>query len=168
MFDYKFAKTQWFCSYYTKNLRKSILIYTSLILLLVNIFVFSFLFLVLNKNQLFNETVYLYLLGITILLEGITLLFYCNKEVKNSLNKINENTLTLFFNEAGININSTAMTKSINWEIVKEVRATKHELIFYFKVNGIPSNSFFFNFFDASKDDILEALEEYTTVRRND
>ncbi|MEG2656973.1 MAG: hypothetical protein RSA29_14855 [Clostridium sp.] len=95
MYTYKSVKTPWFCNYYKKRLKKSILIYVSLILLLVNIFVFLFLFLILSKNKLFNGTVYLSVLAITILLEGIALIFHCNKEVKDNLNKLNETTITI-------------------------------------------------------------------------
>lgn len=166
MFNYNFVKNPWFCNYYTKHLRKAILTSTSLILLLANVFAFSLSFFILRQNEFFKGTVYLSVLAITVILEGIALIFYCNKEVKNTLNKLYDNNLILSFNEDGIDITSDAITKSIKWTIVKEAVATKNELIIYFKVNGIPSNSFLFNFFDASKDDILEALEKHITVRR--
>lgn len=168
MYTYNFVKTPWFCNYYSKYLRKSILLCTSVLLLLADLFIFLFLYYFLNEFKVFNGTVYISVLALTVLLEIIALLYYCNKEIKNTLNNIKETSSTLSFTEDGISISSDDMVKHINWEIIKNVHATKYEFSFQLKANGIPSNIFFFSFFDSSREDILENLEKYIPVKREE
>lgn len=169
MFNYRLITDDEFISNYEKEAKKSLIKVSSILIGILDI-----LFLILMILGLLNSNSFDfgYLIIFTVLIVSIQAVIVIRYSVKKSreaakiLRNSEKTDITLVIEENGVSIYSENLLRHIEWRGISDIKAKDKELLIYYKVNGISSNIFYFEFFEASREEIINEFEKYKAVGR--
>lgn len=169
MFNYKFISNDDFISNYEKESKKNLLKGGSILVGIVDLLFLMLIVLALLITSTFNIIYFSILVIVIVVLQGIVLMNYSSKksiESAENLRSVENRDITINIEESGVSIYSENLLRHIAWNGISEIKANDKEISFYYKVNGIVSNIFYFEFFEASKDEVISEIEKFKIVRK--
>lgn len=165
MYTYNLVNNDEFKIAYKKSLRKYLLKGSLILISMGTILLFFVIYLLLKIFYLDNTPSFPIVAIILIILEGLLIFISYKKEVKELSNNLSNCEINISFDEKGILIIQDNIEKYVNWNAVRNVIVDGDNLLLNFKVIGFPSNFFYFKFFDASKDEIINDFKKYIKVK---
>lgn len=165
MYRYNLVNNDEFKVAYKKYLRKNILKGSLIIISTITIIVFILLFLFLIVVNEVKLIIIICIYSISLILEAIVFFKSYKNEIKKILDNVSNSTIDISFTEEGMSLYQNGILKHINWKAVREVIIDENNLLFYSKVNGVPSNFFYLKFFDVEKEELIKDIEKYVKVK---
>lgn len=166
MYKYKLVNNYEFKIAYGKYLRKNLLIVSLTSVSVVNLILFLlfYFFLKVYESQI---NFFPFIISIILILEA--LLFYISYKIesKKMLNSVTNSETTISFDEKGISLYQDSILKHINWKAVRNVIIDGDNLLFQFKVIGLPGNFFYLKFFDSEREELIKDIEKYIQVKEH-
>lgn len=165
MYKYTLVNNDEFKTIFKKYTRKKFLIGNLFLVSIATIILFLLICLFLKIFYQDTPLFFPIVIIVLLLLEGLLFFIAFKKEIKSLLSSMSDFQINLSFNEKGISIIEDDIEKHINWSAVRNVIVNNDNLLFIFDVTGFSGNLFFFKFFDAPKDEIINDLKKYTKVK---
>lgn len=169
MFNYKLITDEEFISNYEKEAKKALIKVSSILIGILDILFLILIILGLLNSNSFN---FGYLIMVTVLIisvQAVMVISYSIKRAREAteiLKRPQKTETTLTIEENGVSIYSENLLRHIEWSGISDVKVSDKELFFYYKVNGISSNIFYFDFFEASMEEVISEIEKYKAVGR--
>lgn len=164
MYKYNLINNDEFKTSYKKYLRKNLLKPTLILISVITVLIFFAIYLCLKMFYADNTSSFPIAIALFVILEVILIFVIYNKESKKLVNKVSNCEINLSFDEKGILILQDDIEKHITWNAVRDVIVDGDTLILSFKVTGFTGNFFYFKFFNAPKEVIVDDIKKFTTV----
>ena len=95
----------------------------------------------------------------------IAFILVSKKRVKSIVNRINSNCINIDFYEEGIKIIEDDIEKVIKWNAINAVYVNKDYITFNYSITLFKENTFLFKGFDVSRDEIINEVKKYKSVK---
>ncbi|MGG7213505.1 hypothetical protein ACQPUY_07785 [Clostridium nigeriense] len=165
MYKYNFVNNDEFKIAYKKCHNKNFLKSNIILIGIITILLFLLISLFFNIFSEDKPSSFPIVIIVLLMLEILLFLISYKQERKRVLNSTSNYEIILSFDDKGVLILQDNIEKHINWSAVRHVIVDSDNLSFTFNVAGFLSNFFYFKFFDAPKDEIINDLKKYTKVK---